>query len=144
MMRRLRIKIDDNVVLPLIHEFNRYAEYIYQFGYDQMFCWLVQCVVDGADADVPWTSGISELVYNEIESWHILQYEDDLEFDPDVHGYLRAVTKTVEIIDALMRTHSYLEFSDEICGCIDLYRRHSVSLASVNYDTAVISLELSI
>lgn len=136
--------IEDGIQNPLVHEFHRDCGNIPWFGYDQIYCWLTQCIIDQINTDIPWHTDICDEVVGEIEQELSKEFlRGDSEEGPDDVGYMRAVDRVVRTISALMMTAAYQEYRDVIAGCIEDYTFTSLTLTKVDYNMGIITLELN-
>lgn len=136
--------IEDGIQNPLVHEFHRDCGKITWFGYDQIYCWLTQCIVDQINTDIPWHTDICEEVVSEIEQGLGKEFlNGDREEGHDDVGYMRAVDRVVRTISSLMMTAAYQEYRDVIAGCIEDYTFNSLTLTGVDYNMGIITLELN-
>lgn len=142
--RRVRLMIEERILHALVHEFNRDCSKIKWFGYDQIFCWLTQCVIDQINTDIPWHTDVCDEVISEIE--HILTNEFT-GYDADDHddnvGYIHAIDRTTLVLTSLLKTASYQEYREEIAGCMEDYTFNSLLLTGVDYELGIITMEIS-
>lgn len=141
--RRVRLLIDDPTQQALIHEFHRDVGSLPWIDYPQMYCWLIQCIVDQINIDIPWHEGACEEVVVEMEAilsetFIEVHYEDE----PDHASFVKACARVRNIIEALMATNAYRDLRDTIDDCMSNYNYNSLNLLEVEYTMAKITLEL--
>lgn len=135
--------IEERINNSLVHEFNRDCERIRWVKYDQIYCWLAQCVIDQINTDIPWHTGICDEVVKEIEALLAEEFlHVDYDTEPDNAGFMSAVQLTSDVLTALMSTAAYQDFRDVIAGCLEDYRFSGVRLVELDYQIAKLTLEI--
>lgn len=127
----------------MVEQMHRYCPDIKWFGYDQMFCWLMVCVIDQINMGIPWHTDVADEVISEIEVALVSEFDDNMDgMGADDIGYLRAVDHTSTVLSKLMHTEAFTNTRETIEGCLEGYDPISITLLEVNFDLGLLTLEL--